>query len=199
MRIDRWITLASVAGLAACGEVPPSDVAPAQKRVADTLEVATIVDDSALTAKGWGALRIGMTRSALVAAVGDDANPEAVGGPDPERCDEFRPTRAPQGMIVMIENGALSRITLVRGAGVKTDAQLAVGDPATAVREAYGSRLKSSKHQYVAAPAEYLSVWETASAAGPGARGIVYEIDGTGRISRIHAGGPSIAHVEGCV
>jgi hypothetical protein len=30
------------------------------------------------------------------------------------------------------------------------------------------------------------------------ARGIVYEIDGTGKVGAIHAGGPSIQYVEGC-
>ena len=30
------------------------------------------------------------------------------------------------------------------------------------------------------------------------ARGIVYEIDGAGKVGAIHAGGPSIQYVEGC-
>lgn len=49
-----------------------------------------------LTAEGFGPLRIGMTRAQVVEAMGEDSDPEAVGGPDPESCDEFRPARAPE-------------------------------------------------------------------------------------------------------
>ena len=199
MRIDRRLTFLALASVAACGGPPSPDDARAQDTVFESPKVEAPAGDSVLTATGWGSLRIGMSRAALVAAVGDDANPTAVGGPDPERCDEFRPRGAPAGMIVMIEHGALSRITLVRGASLETDAGIAIGDAAAVVRQAYGTRLQAAKHQYVAPPAEYLTAWETAPTDGPGARGIVYEIDATGRVSRIHAGGPSIAYVEGCV
>ncbi|WP_158332143.1 hypothetical protein [Brevundimonas abyssalis] len=37
-----------------------------------------------------------MTRAEVVAALGEDANPDAVGGPDPESCDQFRPERRPR-------------------------------------------------------------------------------------------------------
>jgi hypothetical protein len=53
-----------------------------------------------------------MTRQEVVAAAGDDVNPAAVGGPDPEQCDQFRPERAPDGILVMIEQGRLTRITV---------------------------------------------------------------------------------------
>ena len=35
-----------------------------------------------------------------------------VGGAEPETCDQFHPARAPEGLLVMIENGVLTRITL---------------------------------------------------------------------------------------
>lgn len=153
---------------------------------------------TALTADGWGPLRIGMTREAVVAAAGEDANPEAVGGPEPEQCDLFRPTRAPEGMIVMIEQGRLTRITLVDGASVETDRGFGVGDPASAIRAAYGAEATTSPHKYVAAPAEYITTWATAPpAAEP--RGIRYEIGADGRVTHVHAGGPSIEYVEGCL
>src|SRR5687767_4144879 len=47
-----------------------------------------------LTAEGFGPLRIGMSRAEVVKALGEDSDPEAVGGPDPESCDMFRPVRA---------------------------------------------------------------------------------------------------------
>src|SRR5687768_12819211 len=47
-----------------------------------------------ITPDGWGPLRIGMSRTEVVAAAGEDANPDAVGGPDSSSCDEFRPAGA---------------------------------------------------------------------------------------------------------
>lgn len=151
-----------------------------------------------LTSEGWGPLRIGMTRAQVVAAAGEDANPGAVGGADPEACDQFRPRSAPQGLLVMIERDTLTRISLSRNASVKTDAGFAVGDSATAVVRHYGARAKVTPHKYQDAPAKYITVWTRGGPGDASARGIVYEIGGNDRIMQIHAGGPSIQYVEGC-
>lgn len=153
---------------------------------------------AALTAQGWGPLRIGMTRDEVAAAAGADANPGAVGGPDPEACDEFRPSRAPEGMIVMVEDGRLTRISLGAGSRVRTDRGIGVGDRVEAVRAAYGADVESSPHAYWPAPAAYLVVWTTPP-PGPDARGVLYEVDAEGRVAHVRAGGPSIEHPEGCV
>lgn len=158
-----------------------------------------------LTAEGWGPLRIGMTRDEVTAALGEDANPGAVGGPDPGACDMFRPQRAPEGMMVMLEQDRLTRITLSDGSEVETDAGIAVGAPARAISEAYGEGLQSSPHNYVGPPAKYLTHWARGGEAGQayvqdaGARGIRYEVGEDGRVQLIHAGGPSIQYVEGCL
>jgi len=86
---------------------------------------------------------------------------------------------------------------------VKTDKGLGLGDPASAVKTTYGAEVKATPHKYQDAPAEYLTWWKGGSRAEPyvqeaSARGIVYEIDGTGNVGAIHAGGPSIQYVEGC-
>jgi hypothetical protein len=157
-----------------------------------------------LTAEGFGPLRIGMTRAELVAALGEDSDPGAVGGPEPESCDEFRPARAPEGLLAMIELGRLTRISLGDGAKVKTDRGLGVGDTAAAVRSAYGNALRTGPHKYESAPAEYLTVWakdgpkDEKSEVPARARGIVYEVGGEGIVQAVSAGGPSILYVEGC-
>jgi hypothetical protein len=147
-----------------------------------------------LTATGFGPLKTGMTRAQVVRAMGDDANPRAVGGPELDRCDEFHPRRAPAGVIVLLEDRRLSRVTATR-AGVASDRGIRVGDPVARVRAAYrGQRLRDEPHKYVDAPARYLTWW-----AVPGRRGIRYEIDAKGRVSAIHAGGAAIEYVEGCL
>jgi hypothetical protein len=144
-----------------------------------------------------------MTRAEITAALGPDANPQAVGGPDPESCDQYRPARAPEGMLVMVEAGRLTRIDLIRNAPVRTARGLGLGATAAQVRTAHGQSVSASPHKYVDKPAEYLTVWSRGGGSEttpPPAlsRGIRYEVDGSGRVARIHAGGPSILYVEGC-
>jgi hypothetical protein len=202
--------------LASCsGEQPlPPPPDPAADRAAANMTLPTPAPAHApppakaaepvLTAEGFGPLRIGMTRAEVVAALGEDRNPDAVGGPDPASCDEFYPARAPEGLLVMIEAGKLTRISLVRQAKVKTDRALTLGAPAAAVRAAYGPELRAELHKYQGAPAQYLTAWAKDPQKGEGAqtpdtaRGILHEIGGQGTVQRISAGGPSIRYVEGC-
>jgi hypothetical protein len=186
------------AGLADPAATPASPERPAK--------AAPAAAEPVLTAEGFGPLRIGMTRAEVVKALGEDDDPEAVGGPDPASCDEFRPARAPEGMLVMIEEGRLTRISLIDGSKVKTDRGLGLGATAAAVRAAYGPALQAERHKYEEAPAEYLSVWakdppkdeKSPAPARARARGIVYEVGSKGVVQSISAGGPSILYVEGC-
>ena len=155
-------------------------------------------DERLLTWGGWGPLRIGMSREEVVAAAGADANRGAMGGPDPAQCDEFRPSNAPPGVLVMVESGVLTRISVSRNSAISTPEGFRIGDPDSSVLAAYGSRARVDAHRYWPAPAKYITVWRQAS-SGPGRRGIRYEIDSSGEIVHLRAGGPSIEYVEGCV
>jgi hypothetical protein len=199
----RTLVLPSIAVLvlSACGqpeepdaqapETPPAAEAPGQ------------TDSNALSAQGWGPLRIGMTRAEVVAALGEDANPDAVGGPDPESCDQFRPERAPENLLLMLEQGVLTRISVSDGSDLETDRGFGVGDSAADIKAAYGDAAQVSPHKYSEAPAEYITVWSDGPSDEPyredaDARGVVYEIGNDGNVSMIHVGGPSIQYVEGC-
>lgn len=194
------VAASALALLAACG---PTTESPAESEAEAEMEApAEEPQGLALTAEGWGPLRIGMTRAEVEAALGPDANPEAVGGPDPEACDEFRPEQAPEGLLVMIENGVLTRISAVRDSELNTNQGYGIGDPADGIKAAYGDDARVEPHKYVAAPAEYITVWATEEADGyvqnPEARGVVYEIGEEGTVTAIRGGGPSIQYVEGC-
>lgn len=151
-----------------------------------------------LTPDGWGPLRIGMSRAEVVAAAGEDANPDAVGGAEPDRCDEFRPRNAPAGILVMVESGILTRISVSKNPEISTPEGLHVGDRGSSVLAEYGSRARVDPHQYWEPPAKYITVWQQASSEAD-RRGIRYEIDSAGEIAHLRAGGPSIEYVEGCV
>jgi hypothetical protein len=157
-----------------------------------------------LTAEGYGPLRIGMTLAEVEAAMGADSDPAADGGPEPESCDQFRPARAPEGLLAMIEDGRLTRISLHDGSKVATDKGLRIGATRAEVKAAHGPELRSEPHEYESPEGEYLTIWTREDRgphglAGPEARGIRYEVGATGRVDIIHGGGPSIQLVEGCL
>lgn len=189
-RVDSIIATDDVGGLAGS---QPTDTATGREQPTEAEPRADLI-----TPDGWGPLRIGMTRAEVVAAAGEDANPNAVGGPDPDRCDEFRPGSAPAGIIVMVQRAVLTRISVSQNSDIRTTEGFGVGNSGSRVLEHYGSRAIVDRHQYWASPAMYITVWREAGSIAD-RRGIRYEIDTNGEVVHIRAGGPSIEYVEGCV
>ncbi len=190
---------------AATGSQPEAEATATSEATPTPVATAT-TDASLLIATGWGPLRIGMTQEEVIAALGPDANPQNVGGPEPEQCDQFRPQRAPENMLVMIEQGKLARIELTGPTDVQTPDGFTVGDAASAIKAKLGPRVTAEPHKYVDAPAEYLTVWQDGVTPGQGgnvddaaARGVRYEVGENGRVNSIFAGGPAIQYVEGCL
>ncbi len=209
-----WLAL--LAALASCtSDMPesssrstPSDTgtappAAAQSQPSDTVASQEPSGDPQpgprlLTPDGWGPLRIGMSRAEVVAAAGEDANPGAVGGPDPERCDEFRPRDAATGVLVMLERGVLTRISVSRNTDIATPGGFRIGDSGASVLDHHGPQALVEQHQYLEAPARYITLWRASPRDGE-RRGIRFEVDANDVIVHLRAGGPSIEYVEGCV
>ena len=201
IRLATAAAAASLLVLAACN-APESETPAAEAPAAPATPAA---DANALTAAGFGPLRIGMTKAEVEAALGPDSDPAAVGGAEPEVCDQWRPERAPDGLLVMIQDGVLTRISVAAPSTLKTDRGFGVGDSAAAIKAAYGDQAVSEPHKYSPAPAEDIFIWTSGGPATPGAwvqdpaaRGVRYEINGEGRVGLIHVGGPAIQLVEGC-
>ena len=199
--MKRLALLAALA-VAACGPKAeePTAIAPPTPPAESPQPPSPSVTLDVLTADGIGPLKIGMTQAEVIAAVGDTRTPAAAGIPG--ECREFQPQRAPDGVWVMIEEGKLTRITLSELSTVKTDKGFGLGDKPDAVKAAYPDA-KATPHKYQDEPAEYITWWQggprtEAYVQDETARGVVYEIDGTGKVGAIHAGGPSIQYVEGC-
>ncbi len=188
MRATALVLLVGLAGLLPLGvsakSAPGADAAP-------------------LTSMGWGPLEIGMSLEEVTEALGPDSDPEAVGGPDPEFCDQFRPEGAPEGLLVMIKEGVLTRISIFEPAEVETDRGFGIGSEADEIKAAYGDEAEVMTHFYIGEPAEYITVWTQGEIGpdgtdDPDARGIRYETDENQRVTMIHVGGPSIQYIEGC-
>ena len=227
VRTAGLVTLMLAAALVGCDQLPlqPAN-APADPASSGIPAAAAVTPATPLivTAQGWGPLGIGMTKGRVIEALGPaaaaaaapdaaaapatpDATPAAAtppvaAAPESGICEQFRPERAPAGTLVMIENGSLSRISLIEGSTLKTERGFGVGSTAAEIKAAYGGAVVSQPHKYEPAPAEDLYVWanggSTAVVQDPDARGIRYEVGTDGKVKAVHAGGPSIQLVEGC-
>ena len=137
MRLTASLVLAaSVLALGACQ--PTANGSEGSDGAAPTPPAESPPSADALTAEGWGPLRIGMTLDEVVAAAGPDSDPEAIGGPEPEYCDQFRPEQAPEGLLVMIEQGVLTSISIFEPSTLRTDRGFGIGSTAAEIEAAYG-------------------------------------------------------------
>ena len=143
-----------------------------------------------ITPEGWGELRIGMRAKDAIRKFGLE-EPNRIPGED--SCRQFDMPAEPQ-LNVMVIDGRVVRLSLYAHGPLKTDRGFTVGDRESDIRKAYGARLKVEPHAYEEAPAHYLTFWTT-----PGTRGVRSETDMHGRVTAIHAGGPEIQYIEGCL
>jgi hypothetical protein len=148
-----------------------------------------------LTPDGYGPLRIGMTRQEVEAIMGKDVSPRVPGGPEPAVCDQFHPRRAPPGLLVMVEKNRLTRISVARNRWLRSSDGIGIGFRRTAIMAKLGKAAEVTPHSYQGRPAVYIDHWRGKS----GSRGIRYEIGTNNQVQMIHAGGPSIRYVEGCL
>jgi len=155
-----------------------------------------------LTPLGYGPLKIGMTQAEVDAAFGPP--PANAAEAAPLECRYYHPPRAPEGLLVMVENGVLTRLTATKDSTVKTEDGVGIGDDGEQVKIRYGATATVTPHKYQGAPSAYVTIWpgkphlQGAYVTEPTARGLVYEIGDDGKVAFIHAGGPSIQNVEGC-
>ncbi|WP_313104128.1 hypothetical protein [Brevundimonas sp.] len=197
------LSTVAVLALAACN-APEAAKAPETKapEVFAPAGPADAALATVLTPLGYGPLKIGMTQAEVDAAFGPP--PANAGEAAPSECRYYHPPRAPEGLLVMVENGVLTRLTATKDSAVKTEDGVGVGDDGEQVKARYGTAATVTPHKYQGAPSAYVTLWpgkphlQGAYVTDPTARGLVYEIGDDGKVAFIHAGGPSIQNVEGC-
>ena len=198
--------------LAACSPdagrtTEPAEPTPAPVETSSaTPEAAPVAEAPAsaepvLTANGYGPLTIGMTREAVVEAVGGPANANAAS--EPFACEIFHPSNAPEGLYVLLQEDKLASVYLTKSATIETAEGLKVGDTAEAVMTAYGDKVVKTPSKYLEAPAAYLTVWQSGNTStdwvqDQDARGIRLSTGTDETIEQITGGGPAIQLVEGC-
>jgi hypothetical protein len=153
---------------------------------------AAVAAPAPITVDGWGDLKIGMPEKEAVRRLAMKPV-NVLPDEDSTSCKEFQPAGQP-AMVVMTIDGRVARISLYEKSPLKTARGFMIGDREADIRRAYGPALKVEPHAYDGPKAHYLTFWTK-----PGKRGIRYETDVKGRVNTIHAGGPQIEYIEGCL
>lgn len=191
------ITVLAAALMAACSPAAQKTPEASTETVAPPAPPKEFPAD-VITPDGIGLIRIGMSLDDLEKAAG--LSDGLRGTPEfmPSECVEGAPPRGPAETIVMVQNYKVTRLA-VRNTALRTAAGIKVGDTEEAVMKAYGARAQKTPHKYEDAPAAYLTVWETGDGKSDASRGLQFVTDAQRIVRAIHAGGPSITYVEGCL
>jgi hypothetical protein len=156
-------------------------------------EVVKAPNDSAgwvVTEHGIGGLRAGMTVKEARAAVPGFKTAE---GADSVGCDYASIPGLPPGMSVMVEDGVVGRVDVLKGT-VPTSAGARIGDTEATIKKLYAGRVTVSPHKYT--DGHYLTVVPKSQVDS--AFRIIFETDGT-RVLQYRAGRrPQVEYVEGC-
>ena len=187
-RVTAWVAVAMAAGaVAGCTVTAQAD--------------ALAGGPDVITPDGFGVLRIGMTRAEIDAALGSTPIEDEWAS---DECEYYSPLNAPDDLLVMVENGVLTRITVMGELPVRTADGVGLGEPIEPLKARYQTNGSWTPHVYVEPPAGYLTLWadgirrDNQFYDAEGARGLVLEADIDGKVAYIHAGTPSIQYVEGC-
>ena len=144
----------------------------------------------ALTLRGLGSIRIGMTPREIAASAGalrTEANPDAT-------CYFTAPLGAPEGIALMIADGRLARIDIT-SASFSTRSGARVGHSQRDILQRYGGRLEIQPHKYKE-NSRYL-VFVPADSQDREFR-MIFETDGA-QVTMFSAGRlPEVEFVEGC-
>ena len=166
---------------------PPRDVTPpAAAPPAATTPAAATPSAKTLTLDGLGALRIG-------AAVPAGSGWAELGAQIPGACTTVSSPDFP-GTYAIVTGGKVRRITVGERSNIKLVEGIGPGATEAAVRAGFPG-FRAEPHQYVEAPAKYL----TAPNAAGGDSALRFEIDAERKVSLIHVGTmPVLGYVEGC-
>jgi hypothetical protein len=142
---------------------------------------------------GLGALRAGMTVAEAAKAVGGSFSARPG---EAKTCGYAVWPEAPPNVLVMLDEGRVARVDIVRDSRIPTSKGARIGDTEARIKELYKGRVAVTPHEYT--DGHYLTVTPEPGNAEARNNRLVFETDGN-RVLRYHGGKlPQVAYVEGC-
>ena len=165
---------------------PPVIPAPSSTPSRETMAAWTVNEF------GLGALRAGMTIAEAAKVVGGSFSARPG---ESKTCGYAVWREAPPNVLVMLDEGRVARVDIVRESRIPTSRGARIGDTEARIKELYKGRVVVTPHEYT--DGHYLTV--TPEPGNPEARNyrLVFETDGD-RVLRYRGGKlPQVGYVEG--
>jgi hypothetical protein len=142
---------------------------------------------------GLGALRAGMTIAEAAKAVGGSFSARPG---EAKTCGYAVWREAPPNVLVMLDEGRVARVDIVRDSRIPTSKGARIGDTEARIKELYKGRVVVTPHEYT--DGHYLTVTPEPGSSEDRNYRLVFETDGN-RVLRYRGGKlPQVGYVEGC-
>jgi len=144
-----------------------------------------------VTAKGIGAIRVGMTMAQVSAALGTTVTGSA--NRESTSCDQVNVPIGTNKVLLMFVDGRVARVDIV-DAGISTQEGVHVGDAEARINTLYAGHVQTTPHKYT--DGHYMTV--TPAVPEDSSFRLVFETNGKA-VTRYRGGKlPEVEWVEGC-
>jgi hypothetical protein len=163
--------------------------------VGTVLAQAKLTNQSKVTVNGIGPVRVGMTVSEATKAAGTklvslNGAPISNSG-----CFYVKPQGAPRGVEMMLQDGRIARVDIVKNSSITTVSGAKIGNTEAQIKSLYPGQIQVTPHKYVQG-GHYLT-FIPKDRADKNYR-IVFETDGK-RVTEFRSGKlPQVEYVERC-
>lgn len=188
--MKRAFSIAALVIGGACGsdKTPTTDSVNVDSLVQSIKAPGAVLEEATnwkVTPTGIGTVSAGMALSEANSILGETLKPGS------RSCEMIRPTKAPGGVWLMVQNDTVMRVD-IDSAYVTTAENVGIGDTEQVVKSTYAGRITTQPHKYQ--PGNYLMV----SATGDPRHKLIFETDGK-VVIRFRAGRvPEVEWVERC-
>jgi hypothetical protein len=154
-----------------------------------------LTNQSKVTVKGIGPIAVGMTVSQAAKAAGTKLVSLSGTPIENKGCFYIKPQGAPRGVEMMLQNGRIARIDIVKNSRITTVSGAKIGDTEAKVKSLYSGQITVTPHKYVSG-ANYLTF--VPKDRDDRNYRIVFETDGK-RVTQFRSGKlPEVEYVERC-
>ena len=159
---------------------------------------ARLTNQSKVSLNGVGQIRVGMTVAEASQAAGTRLVSLAGGAVDTNSsCFYVKPQGGPKDLEIMLNNGRVARVDVVRNSSLTTVKGAGIGNTEARIKSLYPGQIQVTPHKYTFQTGGHYLTFIPKDSADKNYR-IVFETDGK-RVTQFRAGRlPEVEYVERC-